>query len=88
VKQCQTQITLRELIKQFRAVRVCRFRLYSFNCLCGEAIKRENSLLDNWIKANDDFIMGDKKALELEKTRLVHRCFKGYLKDALIRVLK
>ena len=49
--------------------------------------KKENSLLDKQIKANDDFIMRNNKALELEKTRLVHRCFKTSLKDTFVRVL-
>jgi hypothetical protein len=49
--------------------------------------KRENSLLRKQIKANKNLIMGDNKALELEKTRSVHRCYKASLKDAFVRVL-
>jgi hypothetical protein len=53
-----------------------------------QLIKRENSLLNKQIKANDDFIMRDDKALELEKTRMVNCCFKASRKNAFVRVLK
>jgi hypothetical protein len=71
VKLFQTQVTFKQLPKHAFMVQ----------------LEKENSLLDKQIKANNDLIIGDNKALKLQKTQAAHRCFKAFLKDAFARVL-
>ena len=43
--------------------------------------------MDKQVKTYDDFIMRNKKALKVGKTRLVQSCFKARFKDVFVRVL-